>query len=55
MSFFFSILNNKKITDVATCYKMMPSLYFINTNFVEKGFSIEIEIMSKFLKFNKIL
>ena len=53
MSFFFSILNNKKITDVATCYKMMPSLYFINTNFVEKGFSIEIEIMSKFLKFSK--
>jgi glycosyltransferase involved in cell wall biosynthesis len=53
MSFFFSVVHNKKITDVATCYKMMPSNYFKNNNYTEKGFSIEIEIMSKFLKHSK--
>lgn len=53
MSLFFSIVHNKRITDVATCYKMMPAKYFKINDYVEKGFSIEIEIMSKFLKQSK--
>ena len=53
MSLFFSIVNFYSISDVATCYKLMPSEFFVNTNFKEKGFSIEIELLSKFLKFNK--
>ena len=53
MSLFFSIINFYSVSDVATCYKLMPSEFFKNTNFKEKGFSIEIELLSKFLKFNK--
>jgi dolichol-phosphate mannosyltransferase len=53
MSLFFSFLNFYKISDVATCYKLMPSEFFQNISLKEKGFSIEIEILSKFLKFNQ--
>ena len=52
MSLFFSIVNFYSISDVATCYKLMPSEFFVNTNFKEKGFSIEIELLSKFLNYN---
>jgi glycosyltransferase involved in cell wall biosynthesis len=50
MSLFFSLVNSTKITDVATCYKMMPSSFFKANSFTEKGFSIEIEMLSRFLK-----
>jgi glycosyltransferase involved in cell wall biosynthesis len=53
MSAFFSVVHQKKISDVATCYKMMPSSFFKNIDFTEEGFSIEIEILSKFLKQNR--
>ena len=53
ISLFFSLINLKRITDVATCYKLMPTSFFKQNNFKEKGFSIEIEIISKFLKNNK--
>ena len=53
MSLFFSMVNFYRISDVATCYKLMPSNFFINTEFKENGFSIEVEILSKFLKYNK--
>ncbi len=53
LSAFFSIVNFYKITDVATCYKLMPSEFFKSIDIKEKGFSIEIEILSKFLRFNK--
>lgn len=53
ISLFFSLVNQLKVTDVATCYKLMPSKFFKNLNLQEQGFSIEIEIISKFLKFNK--
>tara|TARA_B110000008_G_scaffold252097_1_gene266465 strand:+ start:902 stop:1588 length:687 start_codon:yes stop_codon:yes gene_type:complete len=52
LSLLFSIINSYKITDIATCYKMFPAKFFKNTNFKEKGFSIEIEILAKFLKYN---
>ena len=53
LSFLFSVTYNKTITDIATCYKMFPSIYFQNTQFVEKGFAIEVELVAKFLKFSK--
>lgn len=55
MSQFFSLIFFKKITDIATCYKLMPSKFFIETNLKENGFSIEIEIVAKFLKHSKSL
>ena len=33
MSTFFSVVHQKKISDVATCYKMMPSSFFKNIDF----------------------
>ena len=53
LSIFFSIINNYKVTDVATCYKIFPTDFFKNTKFYERGFSIEIELLTKFLKHNK--
>ena len=53
MSLFFSIVNFYYISDVATCYKLMPSDFFKETTLKENGFSIEIELLSKFLKYNR--
>jgi glycosyltransferase involved in cell wall biosynthesis len=53
MSLFFSLIHFVKITDIATCYKLLPAEFFKQVNIVEKGFSIEVEIVSKFLKHNK--
>ena len=53
MSVFFSIINFYYISDVATCYKLMPTDFFKKTTLKEKGFSIEIELLSKFLKYNR--
>ena len=41
------------ITFFKYSYKLMPSRFFINTELRENGFSIEIELLSKFLKYNK--
>ena len=53
MSTFFSLINFYWISDVATCYKLMPSKFLKNISIKEQGFSIEIEVLSKFLKYNK--
>lgn len=53
MSLFFSFVNFYKVSDVATCYKLFPNKFFQSINIYEKGFSIEIELLSKFLKFNR--
>ncbi len=55
MSLFFSIVHFVKITDIATCYKLLPADFFKQVKIIEKGFSIEVEIVSKFLKHNKSL
>jgi hypothetical protein len=49
MSLFFSFVNFYKVSDVATCYKLFPNEFFQSINIHEKGFSIEIELISKFL------
>ncbi|MDA9863080.1 glycosyltransferase family 2 protein [Acidimicrobiia bacterium] len=53
MSSFFSLLNNYPVSDIATCYKLMPTSFFKEMDIKENGFSIEIEILAKFLKYNK--
>lgn len=53
LSYIFSMLNNIKVTDVATCYKMMPVDFLSNMNINQNGFAIEIEIIAKFLNHNK--
>tara|TARA_B100001939_G_scaffold4789_1_gene4557 strand:- start:1870 stop:2559 length:690 start_codon:yes stop_codon:yes gene_type:complete len=53
MSTFFSLVNFYWVSDVATCYKLMPSNFLKNISIKEQGFSIEIEVLSKFLKYNK--
>ena len=49
----FSIVYFVKITDIATCYKLMPTDYFKFEQFFEKGFAIEVELLSKYFKSNK--
>ena len=53
MSIFFSFVNFYNISDVATCYKLMPSEFIKTIKLKESGFSIEIEMLSEFLKFNR--
>lgn len=53
LSFIFSLINQKKVTDIASCYKLFSSGFFKNLNLNENGFSIEVEILSKFLKTKK--
>jgi dolichol-phosphate mannosyltransferase len=52
LSKIFSIIYRKKVTDVATCYKMMASSYFKNIHLQERGFSIEIELLAKYFNNN---
>ena len=53
MSLFFSLINLYKVSDIATCYKLFPNEFFQNIALKERGFSIEVELLSKFLKYNK--
>jgi hypothetical protein len=53
MSIFFSLINFYTVSDVATCYKLLPTSFLQSITLKENGFSFEIEILSKFLKFNK--
>ena len=50
MSYFFSIVFLKKVTDIATCYKMFPTHVIQSQTIKESGFSIEIEIAAKLIK-----
>ena len=53
LSKLFSLIYKVNITDIATCYKLMPTKYFKNTNFKSAGFDYEIEVVAKFLKYSK--
>lgn len=53
LSLFFSMVFQKRVTDVATCYKLIPTQYFSSIEFEQDGFAIEIEILAKYLKFSK--
>lgn len=49
----FSLFYKVKVTDIATCYKMMPTEFFKNTKFLSTGFDYEIEVVAKFLRYSK--
>ena len=53
MSLFFSIIHFYRVSDIATCYKLMPSSFFKSIDLKEKGFAVEVELIAKFLKSNK--
>ena len=53
LSNFFSFLHGYSVSDIATCYKLIPNKYFKKMNLSENGFSIEIEIIAKYLKMNE--
>lgn len=53
ISLFFSIVNFYYVSDIATCYKLMPTTFFKDVVLKEKGFSIEVELLTKFLKTNR--
>jgi len=46
----FNLLNSSKISDITTCYMLMPTKFFLNYIGDEKRFCIEVEILSKFLR-----
>tara|TARA_Y100000996_G_scaffold89664_1_gene62896 strand:- start:18158 stop:18853 length:696 start_codon:yes stop_codon:yes gene_type:complete len=53
LSKLFSIVHGSKITDITTCYKLMPCDFFLKNSFNEQGFSIDLELISKFIKKSK--
>ena len=46
----FSILNNYKVSDIASCYWLVKVESLKEINISEKGFGIEVEVLSKFIK-----
>jgi len=50
LSKIFSLVNKVQVSDIATCYKLFPSEFFIKNEFKEKGFTIELEILNRYLK-----
>ncbi len=50
LAILFSILNNYRVSDITSCYMLMPSNFFKENIKNEKGFSMEIEQLSKFLQ-----
>jgi glycosyltransferase involved in cell wall biosynthesis len=50
LSAFFSLVYSHKVSDVATCYKLLPSELLKSMNLKENGFAIEVEILAKYLK-----
>ena len=52
----FSLVNFYKVSDIASCYWIIERELINNMDLVEKGFAIEVEVLSKFLKTkNKII
>ena len=46
----FSFLNNYQVSDISTCYMMMPTKFLNEISIESNSFTIEIELLSKFLK-----
>ena len=49
-TFLFSILNLTRLSDIASCYWLIDTEILKKINIVEKGFAIEVEVLSKFLR-----
>ena len=48
--FLFSIFSGTKVSDVATCYKLISKNIYKNIEITKNGFEFEVEILSKSLK-----
>lgn len=46
----FNKINKSQITDISSGYLLYPSKFLKSINIEEKGFGLEVEIISKFLK-----
>lgn len=46
----FSILNNYKLSDIASCYWLIETQKLKKMNITEKGFGIEVEVLSKYIR-----
>ncbi len=49
-TYLFSILNFTSVSDIASCYWLIDTNTLRMFDIKEKGFSIEVEVLSKFLK-----
>ena len=47
ITWFSTFINGKKITDVASCYKVFPTNYFKELKLKSEGFGLETEIAAK--------
>lgn len=54
-TYLFSILNFTSVSDIASCYWLVNSDILKSLNIKEKGFGIEVEVLSKFLRTKKII
>ena len=46
----FSLLNNYKVSDIASCYWLIETQKLKKMNISEKGFGIEVEVLSKYIR-----
>jgi len=50
LTYFFSLINFYNISDIASCYWLIETEVLKNLDIKEKGFAIEVEVLSKFLQ-----
>mgnify|MGYP001360079671 FL=1 len=50
LTYFFSLINFYKVSDIASCYWLIETEVLKNLDIKEKGFAIEVEVLSKFLR-----
>jgi len=55
ISYVFFLVNQYRVTDIATGYLLVPTKFLQSIELEEKGFGIEIEIISKFIKSGGII
>jgi len=49
LTYFFSLINCYIVSDIASCYWLIETEALKNLDIKEKGFAIEVEVLSKFL------
>ena len=53
LTILFSLVNFYKVSDIASCYWLLETDILQSLDLKEKGFAIEVEVLSKYLKKNK--
>ena len=53
LSYLFSVINREKVTDVATCYKLIKNEIYKSIELTKNGFEYEIEVLSKALSYTQ--